>query len=67
LSSSKFEQPKSGTRIGFKDNVLIVPDDPIIPYIEAAAAKSQVVFEKRARRVRTKAWSAVRESISKGE
>jgi isocitrate dehydrogenase len=27
-------EPTSGTRIGFEDNRLIVPDDPIIPYIE---------------------------------
>src|SRR3954447_26931503 len=26
--------PTSGTRIGYENNKLVVPDDPIIPYIE---------------------------------
>ncbi len=34
MSSKQLEQPKSGTRIDFRNGALVVPDDPIIPYIE---------------------------------
>lgn len=34
MATSRYEQPKSGTRIGFEKNRLVVPDNPIIPYIE---------------------------------
>jgi len=32
--ANRIAQPTSGTRIGFEENRLVVPDDPIIPYIE---------------------------------
>jgi isocitrate dehydrogenase len=34
MATSRYEQPKFGTRIGFDNNRLVVPDNPIIPYIE---------------------------------
>jgi isocitrate dehydrogenase len=34
MATSRYQQPKSGTRIGFENNRITVPDDPIIPYIE---------------------------------
>jgi isocitrate dehydrogenase len=32
--SQPFAKPTSGTRIGFEDGRIVVPDDPIIPFIE---------------------------------
>jgi isocitrate dehydrogenase len=32
--TDRIPQPTSGTRIGFENNRIVVPDDPIIPYIE---------------------------------
>ena len=32
--AERLPKPTSGTRIDFKQGKLIVPDDPIIPYIE---------------------------------
>ncbi|HWS72996.1 MAG TPA: isocitrate dehydrogenase (NADP(+)) [Thermoanaerobaculia bacterium] len=32
--SQPFAQPSSGTRIGFENGRIVVPDDPIIPFIE---------------------------------
>ncbi len=32
--ANRIAHPTSGTRIGFENNRLVVPDDPIIPYIE---------------------------------
>ena len=32
--SERIQHPSSGTRIGFENNKIVVPDDPIIPYIE---------------------------------
>src|ERR1051325_4086623 len=32
--SDRIAHPASGTRIGYENNKLVVPDDPIIPYIE---------------------------------
>ena len=32
--SERISHPTSGTRIGYENNRLVVPDDPIIPYIE---------------------------------
>jgi isocitrate dehydrogenase len=32
--AERIPQPASGTRIGFENNRIVVPDDPIIPYIE---------------------------------
>jgi isocitrate dehydrogenase len=32
--SERIAPPASGTRIGYENNLLVVPDDPIIPYIE---------------------------------
>src|SRR5258707_10547465 len=32
--TNRFEQPTSGTRIGYANGVIEVPDDPIVPYIE---------------------------------
>jgi len=32
--ADRIPQPTSGTRIGFENNRIVVPDDPIIPYIE---------------------------------
>ncbi|HEY0159593.1 MAG TPA: isocitrate dehydrogenase (NADP(+)) [Thermoanaerobaculia bacterium] len=32
--ANRIAQPTSGTRIGYEDNRLVVPDDPIVPYIE---------------------------------
>jgi isocitrate dehydrogenase len=32
--ANRFPEPQSGTRIGFENNRIIVPDDPIVPYIE---------------------------------
>ncbi len=32
--SDRLKKPTSGTRIGFEKGKLVVPDDPIIPYIE---------------------------------
>ncbi|HEX6640233.1 MAG TPA: isocitrate/isopropylmalate family dehydrogenase, partial [Thermoanaerobaculia bacterium] len=32
--ADRIAQPTSGTRIGYENNRLVVPDDPIIPYIE---------------------------------
>jgi isocitrate dehydrogenase len=34
MATERLAKPVSGTRIDFKDAHLIVPDDPIIPYIE---------------------------------
>ncbi|HUP48752.1 MAG TPA: isocitrate dehydrogenase (NADP(+)) [Thermoanaerobaculia bacterium] len=34
MASERLPKPTSGTRIGFQDGKLLVPDDPIIPYIE---------------------------------
>ena len=30
----KIQQPSTGTAISYKDKALVVPDDPIVPYIE---------------------------------
>jgi isocitrate dehydrogenase len=32
--ANRFPEPASGTRIGYENNQIVVPDDPIIPYIE---------------------------------
>ncbi len=32
--SDRIPQPTTGSRIGYENNSLVVPDDPIIPYIE---------------------------------
>jgi isocitrate dehydrogenase len=32
--SDRLPAPASGTRIGFENNRIVVPDDPIVPYIE---------------------------------
>jgi isocitrate dehydrogenase len=32
--ANRFPEPQSGTRIGFENNRIVVPDDPIVPYIE---------------------------------
>jgi isocitrate dehydrogenase len=32
--ANRIAQPTSGTRIGYENNRIVVPDDPIIPYIE---------------------------------
>ena len=32
--ADRIPHPTSGTRIGYENNRLVVPDDPIIPYIE---------------------------------
>src|SRR5215208_2687980 len=32
--ADRLPKPQSGTRIDFKNNRIVVPDDPIIPYIE---------------------------------
>ncbi len=32
--TDRIPQPTSGTRIGFESNRIVVPDDPIVPYIE---------------------------------
>jgi isocitrate dehydrogenase len=32
--ANRYPQPQSGTRIGFENNRIVVPDDPIVPYIE---------------------------------
>jgi isocitrate dehydrogenase len=32
--TDRIPQPTSGTRIGFENNRIVVPDDPIVPYIE---------------------------------
>ena len=34
MTSSKIKQPAQGEKITYKDNQLIVPDNPIIPFIE---------------------------------
>ena len=34
MASERIPKPTSGTRIGFENGKLVVPDDPIIPYIE---------------------------------
>src|SRR3954468_23610404 len=31
---NRIAEPTSGTRIGFENNQIVVPDDPIVPYIE---------------------------------
>src|SRR4051812_24859006 len=32
--ANRIDAPTSGTRIGYENNQIVVPDDPIIPYIE---------------------------------
>ena len=32
--ANRFPEPQSGTRIGFENDRIVVPDDPIVPYIE---------------------------------
>jgi isocitrate dehydrogenase len=32
--TDRTSQPSSGTRIGYENNRIVVPDDPIVPYIE---------------------------------
>ncbi|HYC92166.1 MAG TPA: isocitrate dehydrogenase (NADP(+)) [Thermoanaerobaculia bacterium] len=32
--ANRIADPVSGTRIGYENNTLVVPDDPIVPYIE---------------------------------
>src|SRR5687767_4188031 len=32
--TDRIAQPASGTRIGYENNRIVVPDDPIVPYIE---------------------------------
>ena len=32
--ANRIADPTSGTRIGYENNAIVVPDDPIIPYIE---------------------------------
>ena len=34
MTSSKIKIPAKGEKITYKDNQLIVPDNPIIPFIE---------------------------------
>ena len=34
MTSSKIKIPTKGEKITYKDNELIVPDNPIIPFIE---------------------------------
>ena len=34
VMSERLAKPASGTRIGFENGHIVVPDDPIIPYIE---------------------------------
>src|SRR5690349_12363027 len=34
MANERLAKPTTGTRIDFKDNRLIIPDDPIIPFIE---------------------------------
>ena len=32
--TNRFDKPSTGTRIGYENKKIVVPDDPIIPYIE---------------------------------
>ena len=32
--ANRIAPPASGTRIGYENNQIVVPDDPIVPYIE---------------------------------
>lgn len=32
--TNRFSEPASGTRIDYKDGLIVVPDDPIVPFIE---------------------------------
>ena len=34
MASQRLPKPSSGTRIGFENGKIVVPDDPIVPYIE---------------------------------
>ena len=34
MAAERIARPTTGTRIGYENNRLVVPDDPIIPYIE---------------------------------
>ena len=34
MSSSKIKVPSKGEKISYKNNQLVVPDNPIIPFIE---------------------------------
>ena len=36
--ANRIAAPTSGTRIGYENNQIVVPDDPILPYIEGALA-----------------------------
>ena len=34
MTANRIAPPATGTRIGYEKNQIVVPDDPIIPYIE---------------------------------
>jgi isocitrate dehydrogenase len=34
MTANRFDEPTSGTRIGYENERIVVPDDPIVPFIE---------------------------------